>query len=355
MESNESNITTSIETIDPTTARQWLESYNKRNRPLSKATIATYASDMSKGLWRVNGTTIVFDTAGTLVDGQHRLEAICQAQVTVEALVVRGVQEGSFATVDIGRTRTLKNAFQADLGIPKANRSIDVAQAASKMILSYLRRESLVHKGKVPHLEVLDYYHENRSQIDADVKEVLELPKHLPAHVFASLLYLSRDPTNEDWGDYMFKRFIEDVSDPTNLTHENPAKTLRTYLDEFPAGQRRDYVPFKIAAAWNAYCSGVPVGNLHKETSVFIKVLKCRTPDTEEDTWSRPAPTSTPSDEPTEPVADQATEVTPAKVRRARVGSSRKSKDTSQSTESTEPPKETAAFEGFPAAHEMMV
>jgi len=64
------------------------------------------AGEMAAGRWRANGETIKFAQNGDLVDGQHRLLAICRSGCTVEMLTVHGVTgEG----VDEGRKRAFSD------------------------------------------------------------------------------------------------------------------------------------------------------------------------------------------------------------------------------------------------------
>lgn len=64
--------------VTPTLASQWLQQ-NIGNRPLRKRTVDLYASQMSSGLWRETHEPIAMDARGNLVDGQHRLAAICKS------------------------------------------------------------------------------------------------------------------------------------------------------------------------------------------------------------------------------------------------------------------------------------
>jgi hypothetical protein len=88
---------------------------------------------MVAGDWWLNGETIIFGSDGTLLDGQHRLFAIAQAGVFVDLLVVRGIDEEAFRTLDGGRTRTTGEV----LGIEGEKNSNNVA-AAVQALLSFV-------------------------------------------------------------------------------------------------------------------------------------------------------------------------------------------------------------------------
>lgn len=105
------NINAKTEVITPEVARCYLE-HNDINRIPNKGQIAFYANMMQNGEWQLNGEAIVFSEDGRLIDGQHRLMACVYANVPFETLVVRGVQEGAFVTIDKGRTRTHADIFR---------------------------------------------------------------------------------------------------------------------------------------------------------------------------------------------------------------------------------------------------
>lgn len=73
--------------VTPTLAAKWLER-NTRNRPLSNSVVLRYAADMRAGRWKVTGDAIAFDTTGAVINGQHRLWAVLESNVTIKMLVV---------------------------------------------------------------------------------------------------------------------------------------------------------------------------------------------------------------------------------------------------------------------------
>ena len=99
--------TSIFETITPELAGVYLSRNAEGQRRINPNRVADYAADMKKGLWVANGEAVIFDDAGRLIDGQHRLSAIVRAGVPVEMLVVRGVESKSFQTIDQGCMRTI--------------------------------------------------------------------------------------------------------------------------------------------------------------------------------------------------------------------------------------------------------
>jgi hypothetical protein len=78
---------------------------NTANRPLSRSTVRGFAEAMRRGEWLVTHQGIAFDTNGVLVDGQHRLAAIIEADLPVEVTVFTEVGSDSFDVLDTGKRR----------------------------------------------------------------------------------------------------------------------------------------------------------------------------------------------------------------------------------------------------------
>ena len=95
-----------IESITPDMAMALLESNNFANRPVSQDRVSEYAEMMQNGRWALNGETLIFGTNGELLNGQHRLWAIVESGMTVQILVVRGVDPAVFHTIDTGMKRS---------------------------------------------------------------------------------------------------------------------------------------------------------------------------------------------------------------------------------------------------------
>lgn len=62
---------------------------------------------LEMGRWEINGETIIFDEAGQLIEGQHRLKAVVETGVTIYALVVHGIDRERFKTMGQGAKRTV--------------------------------------------------------------------------------------------------------------------------------------------------------------------------------------------------------------------------------------------------------
>lgn len=107
----EYGISAKVEHITPEIARTYLTHNTDNPRKLDLKTVEKYASDIKSNLWEVNGEGIVFNKAGELVNGQHRLYAILNANVAADVLVVRGVDD-NVRIYDSGKTRSARDALK---------------------------------------------------------------------------------------------------------------------------------------------------------------------------------------------------------------------------------------------------
>ena len=101
-----------IETVSPADAQKYLETspYNRVTNS-SRRVAATYAAAMKRGEWRLNGECIVFDNAGRLIDGHHRLIGVTIAGVPVQFAICRGVDREAFTTYNCGLRTNLSQVL----------------------------------------------------------------------------------------------------------------------------------------------------------------------------------------------------------------------------------------------------
>lgn len=98
-------------TVTPKEAVIWLDTKNAHNRPISQSTVERYTQEMKAGRWKVNGQPLIFGKSGNLLNGQHRLKAIIAANKSIETMIVWGVEDSTFDTIDDGNKRSLGDVF----------------------------------------------------------------------------------------------------------------------------------------------------------------------------------------------------------------------------------------------------
>lgn len=158
------NIVTEIVTVTPDMAAEMLEK-NTLNRNLSYSVVSKYAQVMKYGRWKTNGSTIVFAEDGTLLDGQHRLWAVIEANRPVQFLIVRNAEKDSILTLDTGKTRNSQNILQME----KSKHSGTAAMLTKLLWIHDLMDCNLKPEScqkNVDHTSLRNYYQENRELVE---------------------------------------------------------------------------------------------------------------------------------------------------------------------------------------------
>lgn len=108
--------------VTPELAATWLKR-NVKNRRIKPNTVRGYVTDMLNGAWMTTHQGIAFDSAGNLLDGQHRLMAIVKSKVSVILLVSTGwpvamdPKHMTMDAVDRGLARSLADQLHLQHGI----------------------------------------------------------------------------------------------------------------------------------------------------------------------------------------------------------------------------------------------
>lgn len=99
-------VQTRIVDVSPEKARKWLEKNHPDNRPINPGRVQSFANDMRDGNWKLTHQGVAFDAEGRLIDGQHRLSAIIEADIAVRLMVTHNL--GNFGDpIDCGRPRSV--------------------------------------------------------------------------------------------------------------------------------------------------------------------------------------------------------------------------------------------------------
>lgn len=92
--------------LSPEVAAEWLARYNTTNRKAQSTQVNAIARDLREGNWMMNAQPIAFSGSpwrgeATLLNGQHRLEAVVKAGEPIEVLIATDVDIEAFATFDV--------------------------------------------------------------------------------------------------------------------------------------------------------------------------------------------------------------------------------------------------------------
>lgn len=103
--------------IQPQVARRMIATMNKANRPVRAAQRAFLGEQMSEGLFTFNGESIVLSVGGRILNGQHRLLAAGDSDTPIEVLLVFGIPDDTFATLDQVSARSGSDAIHVSGGV----------------------------------------------------------------------------------------------------------------------------------------------------------------------------------------------------------------------------------------------
>jgi hypothetical protein len=102
---NADSVTTTVISLSPEAAQSLLD-MNTHNRPQRSRHLDRLVETMRQGLWKFNGDAIRVSSTGRLLDGQHRCAAVVLSGVTIQTLLVTGLPDDTFVTIDVGSSRT---------------------------------------------------------------------------------------------------------------------------------------------------------------------------------------------------------------------------------------------------------
>ncbi len=178
---------TTVETITPKIALAML-GQNKKNRNLAKRTVTNYANQIKKGQWKLNGDAIRFAEDGTLIDGQHRLSAIIEAETPVKMSVIRDLPKDVIKTLDIGRKRT--NADHMKIYGFDGSYDINVIAASVKLCMFFETGAFVQSKLDTSPTDVINFLEKNKGLLHSDGRVPSAIGKIMPRSVAITMHYL---------------------------------------------------------------------------------------------------------------------------------------------------------------------
>lgn len=229
-----------VEVITPDVARDILAS-NSHNRNLRSARVIQLVEALRRGEWVLNGETIKIAEDGTLIDGQHRLQAVLDSGVSIETLVMRNMPMDVQDTVDTGRRRRL-----ADILAIEGHSDSHALGAALSMLYRFRtnKRIDYSHSGAPSPQQALELLAREPGIRDS-VREARRVTKHVggPIGIFSALhyLFMEVDPAAAT-------EFFNRLADGADLRKDDPLLHLRNQL--FRPKKDRHYAqsPSNLAA-----------------------------------------------------------------------------------------------------------
>lgn len=235
---------TRVTVITPSDAARLIALFRSAGK-VDQKLIKGYAEDMASGRWMLNGATIVLSRESKVLDGRARLLACVQAKQPFKTLVIEGIDDSAFETIDAVRKRRLADV----LTIRRFPHGRALA-AALRLIWSH-QNKSLTSPRNASPIVLLDLI-EAHPEIRDSVLPSLRAAPSLPHGTGIALHYLFSlvDPKKSD-------ELFAKIGAP--LFADGPVALLRKVLEELRAkgGARKQlYIVAVSIKAWNAFVSG---------------------------------------------------------------------------------------------------
>jgi hypothetical protein len=241
-----------VVTIGPEDAARLL-SRNTRNRSIKLPNLNKIITDLNNGNYTYNGSSIVISTAGSVLDGQHRLAGVVLTGVAIQSVITTGVVPEAQGDMDSGKVRTLAenlelrgetngNQLSAVLvGIQAWDRGERGNETPTGLTTN---NTSLTFLGQHPELRDL-------------TNEAYPLAARIPGLTgkqVAQLIWAFDKLSVDDRKD-----FFEKLDSGTNLEEGNPVLVLRNFLqkESQSASKVSSYHRTALVCkAWNQYRGG---------------------------------------------------------------------------------------------------
>lgn len=245
-----------VEIITPNIARGLLETtiINRDIRPMH---VRALAGEMESGRWVLNGESLIISDQGSLLDGQHRCQAVVDSGQSIETIVVRGVHASVFDTLNSGKQRTFQDVLEIR-GEPNAR----ILANAAKRLWRFYQGDLKAQKKTPSNKELAQFLlchsplKESADFISGLVNTNAILPRGLAC--FGHYLFATHDKERAD-------RFFEQVMSGVGLELGTGPWHFRERLLKRKASKHMmsiKEVTALMIKAWNAYKQNTPLKRL---------------------------------------------------------------------------------------------
>jgi hypothetical protein len=205
-------------------AKHWLETANKKNRPMADGHWLEIAIDMEQGRWKYNGGAIRFGSDGVLLDGQHRLTACVEASVPFDTDVIFGLDPNVLDTIDVDvLPRTAGHIAHLE-GVENANGSAAIAY------LLLIHEAKGIHRLQSPSCKPTKTQVIARAKADPRIATIAgrapSWSRRLVHPRVVGFCYYLFSQQNLD----LAERFFDELAQGTNLSKDSPVYHLRERL-----------------------------------------------------------------------------------------------------------------------------
>lgn len=235
--------------ITPDIARALL-TLNTGNRKLTPGVVERYAEDMRKGLWVFNGDAIRQSVSGRILDGQHRLHAVIKSGVSITVMLITGLSEDVFATIDNGKPRKFRDIIQGEK---------NVTTLGAVCVFIHQAKKGYQGNGGTPSNTGKQQILQEHPEIRGCVEAASKLPRYLNHPVQAYVYYVASLINKEKAEEWM-----NGLTTGESLGSQDARLVLRERMGSSGKYLRADrYRALALTIkAWNAFSSGKGVGIL---------------------------------------------------------------------------------------------
>lgn len=242
--------------ITPDIAMDILQN-NHRNRKMNKELVLLYADQMSRGLWKFNGESIIISDENILLNGQHRLGAIIKSGTSQKFIVVQGISQAAFDTIDTGKTRTAGDI----LSIANIKESTKISSIITRFFgvsVSQSRRESLLRSRRSKQ-EVLSEYQSNpdfwRAVLTASSRLYRRIRLLSQSDIGGYIAYLVKEKGHDfNFVESFFNQLFFDTDIENSTIPLLRDKLIRSITTQYKISSRLRHA--LIVKTWNAYVDG---------------------------------------------------------------------------------------------------
>lgn len=247
------NITRTI--ITPEMAADLLK-LNSFNRPLSKSHVNKLANAIKKGEWEYCGDSIKISSENTLLDGQHRLHAIIQANIPVETLIIRELPSKTFHVIDTGK----KGRGTADVLAIAGEKNQNVLAAMVCMLIEYENSNDFTVRSVRPSATEVAAYIDQHPEVRDFANTRPGVHKLTTPSIAAVLTYLFSKVDKQKCD-----QFMERLATGVGLEQNNPILQVRELLIQNRHATKKfskKIVAAIVIKAFNYYRSGKSIARI---------------------------------------------------------------------------------------------
>lgn len=261
---------TEIKSITPEIASQMLKK-NGMNRPLSRRHVGILKNQMVQGKWLFDGTPLKLNAAGQLLDGQHRLTALVESDVTLDFVVITGLPTESFTVMDTGKVRSAADSISIE-SVPNATLVSDVSRSLLNFESHKRFTRASAGRSFISNSDVYNFAVNNLEKINASYTFCKKFKNTLipMSKVTAFHMLLSR--TNVEDAEVFISKFCTGL----DLDQTSPIYILRQKLISDAVSKKKMSTDSKyalIVRAWNLFRKGASVQNIQIPQTVELDIL----------------------------------------------------------------------------------